>query len=102
MKPKFEEQSFLRAKKRVKEIRDFYEHLTVYVVALPVLIVINYYATPDEMWVWNVAMGWGIAIAIHTLLTFTLPFLDKGWEQRKIMEILDKEKSKTSSYGKQV
>lgn len=98
----FEEQSYMRAKKRVKEIKDFYDHLTGYVVALPVLIVINYCVTPDDMWVWSVAMGWGIAITIHALLTFTLPFLDKGWEQRKIREILDKEKSKTGSYGKQI
>lgn len=83
------------AQKKVKEIRGFYEHLTVYVLCNPIVIIVNYMTSPEYLWwIWSVA-GWGMAIILHGLKTFEYPpFFNKKWEQKKIQEILEKENQK--------
>ena len=80
------------AQKKVKDIRGFYEHLTVYVLCNPIVIVVNYMTSPGYLWwIWSV-MGWGITIILHGLKVFNLlPFFSKDWEDKKIKEILEKE-----------
>lgn len=80
------------AQKKVKELRGFYEHLTVYVLCNPIVIVVNYMVSPEYLWwIWSV-MGWGIAIVLHGLKAFEFPpFFNKKWEAKKIQELLEKE-----------
>ena len=80
------------AQKKVKEIREFYEHLTVYVLCNPIVIVVNYMVSPGYLWwIWSV-MGWGIAIILHGLKAFEYPpFFNRKWEDKKIQELLEKE-----------
>lgn len=94
MEPDFEEQSYLRAKKRIKELKSFYDHVASYVIVIPVLAVINTYYTGGEHWYTYTAYGWGIGLAIHGIVTFLPSFLGKDWEERKLKEILDKDKQK--------
>jgi len=94
MEPNFEERSYIRAKKRGKELKAFYDHVTSYIITIPVLAMINYYITPGNFWFWSTAGGWAIAIVIHALMTFTPPFLGTDWEERKIKEIMSKDNSK--------
>lgn len=84
---------YFEAQKRVKEIREFYEHLTVYVICNPIVIVVNLMTSPQYLWfVWCV-LGWGVAIVLHGLKVFNFPpFFNKKWEEKKIREILAKEK----------
>jgi hypothetical protein len=79
------------AKKRVSEIRDFYQHLITYLVVNAALFVINRLTSPGNYWVvWPIA-GWGIGVALHAVSVFS-GLWGKSWEERKIKEIMDKDK----------
>lgn len=90
------------AQKKVKEIREFYEHLTAYVLCNPIVVVVNYMVSPEYLWwIWSV-MGWGIAIILHGFKVFEFPpFYNKKWENKKIHELLEKENKRRleSNYG---
>lgn len=94
---------YYEAQKKVKEIRGFYEHLTVYVLCNPIAIVVNLMTCPEYLWfIWSV-LGWGVAIILHGLKVFSLtPFFNKKWEEKKIREILEKENQQRleNSHGK--
>lgn len=85
--------SYLEAKKRVKEIREFYTHLITFIVVCSALALINYltnyWAYPWFLWA---VFGWGIGLAFDAAKTFRLnPFYNKDWEERKIKEYMEKE-----------
>jgi hypothetical protein len=43
-------------------------------------------------------LGWGIGVAIHGMKVFNyLPFFDQEWEQKKIMEFMEKEEQSKST-----
>ena len=103
MEPDYTEAERLyRARKKVKEIREFYEHLTVFILVTIILIMINLLTSPGYLWfVWCV-LGWGIGVVLHGLSLFNIPpFFGKDWEAKKIKEILEKEKISKSEnkYG---
>lgn len=84
-----EAERFDQAQKRVKEIRDFYTHLTVYLLCNPIVIVVNLMTSPGYLYFWYSLLGWGFAIVMHGLKVFRVsPIFNKGWEERKIREIL--------------
>ncbi|OIV43736.1 2TM domain-containing protein [Flavobacterium johnsoniae] len=89
-----EGERYYHAQKRVKEIKAFYEHLTVYILVNPIVIVVNIMTSPGYLWFIWCLMGWGMAIVLHGLKVFSLPpFFNEKWEERKIREILEKENS---------
>lgn len=79
---------YKNAKKRVKEIKDFYGNLISYCVVIPFLIIINLITTPKNIWFYWPMLGWGFGVAIHGLSVF---WIGKNWEEKKIREILEKE-----------
>jgi hypothetical protein len=82
-------------RKKVKEMKHFYINLTGYVVVIFTLFVINIITYPYYLWFLWPALGWGIAIALHGMSVFNAtPFLGSGWEERKIRELVEKEKGK--------
>lgn len=86
---------YYQAQKRVKELREFYEHLTVYVLVNPIVIVVNIMTSPGYLWFLWCLMGWGAAIVLHAMKVFNFsPVFNKEWEKRKIREILEKENQK--------
>ncbi len=82
---------YLRAQKRVKEIKEFYTHLVCYIVIIPFLVVVNYLTYWEFKWFWFSAIGWGIGLSIHAFMTFGVP---SDWEDRKIKEFMEKDNSK--------
>jgi len=84
-----EQQAYERAKKRVKDIKEFYGNLISYLIVIPVLIIINLKTYPKVQWFWFPMLGWGLGLLFHALGVFSY---GKSWEERKIQEILDKEK----------
>jgi len=88
-----EELRYLRAKKKVKQIKEFYGHLLVYCIVVPTLIFLNLKFTPQFHWFWFSMLGWGIGLASHGLQTFGgyKLFLGEDWEERKIKELMEKE-----------
>ena len=87
-----QETKYQKAQERVKAIKGFYIHLTVYVVVNLILFSINMIVSPDSLWfVWPL-MGWGIGVVFHALsvLGFGRGF-GADWEERKIRELMEKE-----------
>lgn len=93
-----EGEKYIRAKKRVKSIKGFYVHLTVYILVNLFLIITGVLSDGawGGFWEWqtyNTAIFWGIGIAFHAFNVFGMKFLlGKNWEERKIKEIMDKDK----------
>jgi len=83
-----ENMAFIRAKERVEKIKGFYGNLIAYCVFIPCLIIFNL-KTTDFQWFWFPMMGWGMGVIFHALETFGY---GKAWEERKIQEILNKDK----------
>ena len=53
-----------------KEQKDFYRHLSIYVIVNIALVFINLMSAPDTIWfIWPL-FGWGIGIAFHALNVF--------------------------------
>ncbi|MCL6294349.1 2TM domain-containing protein [Jejuia spongiicola] len=85
----------IKARKRIEDIKGFYQHLLAYCLFTPFTIFINYKTYWDYKWFWFSIIGWGIGLIIHG---FTV-FVQKGvfgrqWEERKIEELMRKEENK--------
>jgi hypothetical protein len=91
--------AYERAKKKAKEIRSFYINVTFYCITMPILIFINLRFTPEYYWFPFSMGGWGIGLLFHAMAAFDyMPFFNKDWEERKMKELLDKEKQKQQKF----
>lgn len=83
---------YAAAYRRVQELRGFYCHATWFVLIMPVLVVINVFASPGEWWVIYPLLGWGFGLTVHALSVFAGGrFLGREWQERKIRQILARE-----------
>ena len=94
------------AKKRVEELKGFYVHLIVYLMANTFIsvgkITRNMYNGESfseafwDMGTFLVWIFWGIGLAYHAMQTFQYnPFFGKGWEERKIKEFMNEEEQQS-------
>lgn len=90
------DRSYLKAHRRVKEIKEFYSNLLSYCTVIPFLIFINYYTYWGFQWFWFPLFGWGIGVAIHG---FSVMGYGASWEEKKIREIMEKEKHNTKNWN---
>lgn len=86
---------YLEAKKRVKRLKGFYIHATVYILVNLFLIANNVqrgmnFSDINNYWT---AIFWGVGLLGHALSVF-LPnmIMGKDWEEKKIRELMDKNK----------
>lgn len=79
-----EDEVYRKAKERVNEIKSFYNHLIVYVL---INVIFIYFV--GKGWLWVTAF-WGIGLVFQYVRTF---LFSKDWEERKIKDYIDKEKS---------
>jgi len=89
------ENAYFKAKERVKEMKEFYGNLISYCVVIPFLIFINYYTFWGFQWFWFPLFGWGIGLTIHGFSVFGY---GSDWEERKIQEIMEKDRNQTKSW----
>ncbi|MFI2744134.1 histidine kinase [Zhouia sp. PK063] len=82
------DERYIKARKHVTELKEFYGGLVSYVVVIPFLAFINYKTFWGFQWFWFPALGWGIGIAVQA---FKLFGYRSDWEERKIREILERE-----------
>ena len=93
-----EEKKYIRAQKRVKAIKGFYIHFFVYLgvnafILLSRVISGEGWSTFTQWDSYGTLFFWGIGIAFHAFGVFGMDFvLGKNWEDRKIKEIMDKDK----------
>ncbi len=89
-----EQARYERARKRVEELREFYQHLIVYLAVNAFLVVINLLTSPEHLWFYWPLFGWGIGLAIHGATVFgSNRFWGSRWEERKIKELMEKDRS---------
>jgi hypothetical protein len=87
-----ENAKYLRAKKRVEELKEFYGSLVSYFFVIPFLIFINYQTTWHVVqWFWFPLLGWGLGLVIQAFKVFGY---GRTWEERKIREIMEKDRDK--------
>ena len=89
-----DETQYYKAQKKVEEIKGFYANLFSYVIIITVLAILNLSTSPEHWWFLYPAMGWGLGVAAHGMSVFNyMPFLGSGWEDRKIKELMEREKN---------
>ncbi|MDP2060797.1 MAG: histidine kinase [Flavobacteriaceae bacterium] len=93
MNTKTMSESYIRARKRVDDLKEFYGNLVSYLFVIPFLIFINYRTYWGFQWFWFPMFGWGIGLAIHALKVYMPSY---GWEDRKIKEFMEREKRNNS------
>lgn len=105
--------NYEKALKRVKQIKGFYNHLMIYIIFNIILIaikwksvlfVLNETKIEDEgfiNWMYidilSTPIIWGIAVIIHGLYVFKFNSTFRGWEERKIKELMQDNSSIESS-----
>ena len=85
-----ENESYRKAKAKVQRLKGFYHHLAAYVIVNLLLFVINIVTSPDTLWFWYVTVIWGIFVVWNAYGVFKEP--NDEWEEKKIQEIMEKEK----------
>ena len=99
--------AYNRAEKRVKKIKNFYNHLQIFVIMMLVLVffsdmIISFFeariSNPDTLsWIktniWINALLWLIGLAIHGIYVFKFNMnVIKKEEEKKMDEIMNKKK----------
>lgn len=105
-----EEQRYLKAKKRVKDIKGFYGHFVTYILVnifLSTAIILGLMEDNDHTFmeairnfgVYSTWIFWGIGVFFHWLGVFGFKNItSKSWEKRKIEELMEKEKRKQEQF----
>ena len=96
----FDKDKYERAQKKMKDIKGFYTHLTVY-------LIINTFLVLAQMGIFSGSLShvgfpiwgffttpffWGIGVFFHGLYVFQHKFsFFRNWEERKIKEYMEKD-----------
>ncbi|MCF6349345.1 MAG: 2TM domain-containing protein [Flavobacteriaceae bacterium] len=84
--------SYVRARKRVDKLKDFYGSLVAYVIVIPFLIFINMYTFKGFHWFWFPMLGWGVGLAFQAYEVYGKDkYFGKSWEDRKMQEYMNEE-----------
>ncbi|MFV0210577.1 histidine kinase [Empedobacter falsenii] len=86
-----EQQAYLRAIERAKELKKFYAHLGTYVVMSLFFFILNLVTSNGHWWFYWPVLGWGLGVALNAVKVFAY---GSGWEENKAKEILEKEQNK--------
>jgi len=71
--------------KYVKDIKDFYSHLVIYVTVIMGLFLINIFTRPNDLWFIWTALFWGLGVLSHGLSVFEIfNFFSPEWEKKQI------------------
>ena len=90
-----EEQKYIRAKKKVDEIKGFYWNLLSYCLVIPFLIFVNLMTSPGYQWFWWPMLGWGIGLLFHGYKVYVNDgVFGRNWERKKIEKYMREEEDK--------
>jgi hypothetical protein len=95
-----QEQKYIKAKKRVEDLKGYYWHVVIYCVVNLFLSGAQFLDGISEkksfieifsdFGLYGVWLIWGVGLFFHTLNVFGFPFLfGKDWEARKIDEYMN-------------
>jgi len=90
------EEAYIRAKKKLEKLVGFYWHLAVYIVIniFIIIVVSNNSGEPFFSFAtFATALFWGIGLFFHFVGVFGSDLMfGKKWEERKIQEMMEKDK----------
>ncbi|MGB0949702.1 MAG: 2TM domain-containing protein [Marinirhabdus sp.] len=100
-------EKYNRAKKKLEDLKGFYTHLAVYIVVnLAILLSISgvFYNGLSNIEIpgWGslaTPFFWGIGLAFHYFHVKGSRFF-KGWEERKIKELMEKDEKESQRFTK--
>jgi hypothetical protein len=93
MKSNQSDMAYEKAKKKIAAIREFYNHLSVFVIVnLIIGSAVWYFGGSLKFFLLIGVTGWGIGLLVHAIKAFNWnPLLSQDWEQRKLKEIMEEE-----------
>lgn len=107
----FNEVKFEKANKRVKELKDFYRHIVVFVVINGFLYLLKSGVLTEFLpkgfptepyyydWINGNLVIWGLILAVHTAYVYRSKFtFFQKWEERQIQKYLDKDREETDEF----
>jgi len=98
-----EQRAYNDARRRVRSLRAFYIHAMIYLAVNAVLVGMNLLTAPHRPWSGAPLVGWGIALVVHGVMTWSrVGLLGTSWEERKIAEFMAREQVRTLSTEKQL
>jgi hypothetical protein len=88
-----EEEKYRKARRKVLAIKGFYIHLFFFTTVNIALFIINMLTSRDHLWFYWPLLGWGIGVTAHGFSVYgIIGLFGKEWEEKKIREIMEKEK----------
>lgn len=79
--------NYNEARKKVKEKKGFYKHLSTYMTMGLFFFALNMVTNPWNWWFYWPMMGWGIGLASHYFKVFGFPGTEgysASWEEKEI------------------
>ncbi len=95
------EDAYLRAEKRLKELKGFYWHALWYVVINIFLVILITVKGGNilHFGTWATPFFWGIGLGFHAIGVFGKNrIFGKSWEDRKIKEFMEKEEQESRNF----
>lgn len=102
METKKDSHELLKAKRKVRQIRTFYQSLIFYLIFIGMLSALNYYLNQWEYpWFLWATFGWGIGLCVQALKVFEWEnYFGKSWEQKKLKQLLENPIQKKSRHNR--
>jgi len=99
-----QEERYLKAKDRIKQLKTFYIHLGVYIIFNSSFLALIYSGYDIKINFWQpgsffMPSGWGLGLAIHALIVF-IPNLSifKHWEKKKLNQFINEEQQTNNQW----
>jgi hypothetical protein len=86
--------TYLKAEKRVKELKSFYRFLFIWAALSCFLMALNFVSNRHEFWSIYPVLGLSLALAFKYAKVFGWPGFGKDWEERMFYEELEKIKDR--------
>lgn len=86
--------AFLKAEKRVKELKSFYRFMFIWIIVSCFLMAMNLATGDREFWSIFPVLGMGLGVMIKYVRVFGWPGFGKDWEERKFYEELERIKER--------
>jgi sensor histidine kinase YesM len=97
------EAAYEHARRRVRALRGFYRHLAIYAVVCTGLVIVNLVFSPGRIWFFWPMGWWGLGVLVHGVSIWSGSiWLGRDWEERKVAELLAREKIRILSTEKQL
>ena len=92
---------YIKAKKRVEDLKQFYKHVAVYVIISAFFIGRRIYKDIEygdaiieaftDLSNYRLFFWWSVILILHGLNVYKFNFFSKNWEERKVKEEMDKQ-----------